>query len=65
MPVLITHGTRDSIVPFHMGEKLYEAAKAPKKFIKVEGAGHHNLSGTAFEEYRTALRELFGVGRKG
>lgn len=65
MPVLITHGTRDSIVPFHMGEKLYEAARAPKKFIKVEGAGHHNLSGAAFEEYRAALKELFGVGRKG
>ena len=65
MPVLITHGTRDSIVPFHMGEKLYERVQAPKKFIKVEGAGHHNLSGVAFSEYQAALRELFGVGRKG
>jgi len=64
MPVLVTHGTRDSVVPFHMGEKLYERIQAPKKFIKVEGAGHHNLSGVAFEEYRTALRELFGVGRR-
>lgn len=59
MPVLITHGTRDSIVPFHMGERLYEAANAPKRFIKVEGAGHHNLSGAAFEEYRQTLAELF------
>jgi hypothetical protein len=25
----------------------------------VEGAGHHNLSGIAFEEYRTAISELF------
>jgi uncharacterized protein len=63
MPVLITHGTRDSIVPFHMGERLYEAARGPKRFIKVEGAGHHNLSGNAFDEYRRALKELFGVGR--
>lgn len=59
MPVLITHGTRDSIVPVAMGERLYEAAPAPKKFIKVEGAGHHNLSGAAFDQYRHALRELF------
>jgi len=59
MPVLVTHGTRDSIVPFHMGERLYEAANAPKRFIKVEGAGHHNLSGAAFDEYRQALAELF------
>lgn len=59
MPVLITHGTRDSIVPFAMGERLYEAAPSPKRFIKVEGAGHHNLSGVAFEEYRAAISELF------
>lgn len=61
MPVLITHGTRDSIVPFHMGERLYEAANGPKRFIRVDGAGHHNLSGAAFDEYRQAVRELFGV----
>ena len=64
VPVLITHGTRDSIVPFSMGEKLFEAAKSPKKFIRVEGAGHHNLSGAAFEEYRAALAELFGVRKR-
>jgi alpha-beta hydrolase superfamily lysophospholipase len=59
MPVLVTHGTRDSIVPVEMGERLYDAASAPKKFIKVEGAGHHNLSGAAFDEYRRALQEIF------
>jgi uncharacterized protein len=59
MPVLITHGTRDSIVPFAMGERLYQAARSPKRFIRVEGAGHHNLSGVAFEEYRAAIAELF------
>ena len=63
MPVLVTHGTRDSIVPFHMGERLYAAANAPKRFIKVEGAGHHNLSGAAFEQYRQALSDLFKLKR--
>ena len=62
MPVLVTHGTRDSIVPVEMGERLYAAAPAPKKLIKVEGAGHHNLSGTAFDQYKSALSELFGLG---
>jgi hypothetical protein len=64
VPVLVTHGTRDSIVPFEMGERLYEAARSPKRFIKVEGAGHHNLSGTAFDQYRAALQDLFKVGKK-
>ncbi len=60
VPVLVTHGTRDSIVPVEMGERLYAAANAPKRFIRVEGAGHHNLSGVAFDQYRQALSELFG-----
>ena len=64
VPVLITHGTRDTIVPFHMGERLYAAANAPKRFVRVEGAGHHNLSGAAFDQYRSALAELFGLGKK-
>ena len=64
MPVLIAHGTRDSIVPYKMGERLYEAARGPKRFIKVEGGGHRDLSGAAFDEYKSALAELFGVGKK-
>jgi len=59
MPVMIAHGTRDSTVPFQMGERLYEAAHAPKRFVKVEGAGHHNLNGAGFEAYRSAIAELF------
>jgi len=63
MPVLVTHGTRDSVVPFEMGERLYNAAHGPKRFVKVEGAGHHNLSGAGFDQYRQALVELFHLKR--
>jgi alpha-beta hydrolase superfamily lysophospholipase len=63
VPVIITHGTRDSVVPFHMGERLFAAANEPKRFVRVEGAGHHNLSGAGNEAYRSALREVFGVTR--
>lgn len=58
VPVIITHGTRDSIVPFHMGERLFQAANEPKRFVRVDGAGHHNLSGAAYSQYRNALDEL-------
>ena len=64
MPVLVTHGTNDAIVPFEMGERLYNAVKGPKRFIKVDGGSHHNLSSAAFSEYRAALAELFGLKRK-
>ncbi len=59
MPVVISHGTRDSIVPFEMGEELYAAAPEPKRFIRVEGAGHHNAGAAGFDQYRQVLPELF------
>jgi uncharacterized protein len=58
VPVVVVHGTRDAVVPYEMGEKLYAAARAPKRFIKVEGGSHHNLSYVAFDDYRAALEWL-------
>ncbi|HUL55364.1 MAG TPA: alpha/beta fold hydrolase [Usitatibacter sp.] len=61
VPVVIAHGTRDSVVPFEMGEELFNAAHEPKRFIRVEGAGHHNVGAAGVEQYRQALTELFGL----
>ena len=61
VPLVVVHGTRDAIVPFEMGEKLYAAARVPKRFIKVEGGSHHNLSYVAFDEYQAALKWLLKV----
>jgi uncharacterized protein len=58
-PVLVVHGTEDRVVPFDMGVKLFDAVRAPKKFIKVDGGTHHNLSYVAFDQYRDALKQLF------
>jgi len=43
-PILIVHGTRDQVVPFSMGQRLFAAAPEPKFFFPVEGAGHNNLA---------------------
>ena len=59
VPVIVAHGTRDTIVPFEMGEQLYNAVQSPKRFIRVEGAGHHNLGAAGAAQYRQALTELF------
>ena len=39
-PVLMVHGTEDATVPIRFGEKLFALAKAPKEFMRIEGAGH-------------------------
>jgi hypothetical protein len=59
LPLLVVHGTSDAVVPYEMGERLFAAAAGPKRFIKVEGGSHHNLSSVAVDQYRAALRELF------
>lgn len=41
IPKLIIHSVDDTIVPFRFGEKLYQAAAGPKKFVRVRG--EHNV----------------------
>ena len=36
-PVLIVHGRDDEIIPFAMGQELYEAAPQPKAFLELDG----------------------------
>ena len=57
-PLLVVHGTEDATVPFEQGERLFERAPAPKRFLAVEGAGHSNVSAVAGERYWGAWREL-------
>jgi dienelactone hydrolase len=40
-PLLVVHGTEDSLVPFELGEEVYRAAKPPKVLVTLEGARHH------------------------
>jgi len=42
VPKLIIHGETDGIVPFSMGQRLYQAACVPKYFFAINGAGHND-----------------------
>jgi fermentation-respiration switch protein FrsA (DUF1100 family) len=55
-PKLIVHGTRDEIVPFRLGESLYELAPPPKSFYAVPEAGHNDLPWVAGAEYGRRLK---------
>ena len=63
VPVVVVHGTRDSVVPVEMGERLYEAARSPKQMVRVEGGSHHNLSSIGYEQYRAAMDKLLKAAR--
>jgi fermentation-respiration switch protein FrsA (DUF1100 family) len=51
VPKLIIHGEDDEIVPFAMGEKLFEASKQPKYFLSITGAGHNDTYMIGGEKY--------------
>jgi fermentation-respiration switch protein FrsA (DUF1100 family) len=57
-PKLIVHGTRDEIVPFRLGKKLYELAAPPKSFYVVPEAGHNDLIWIAGAEYSRQLKQF-------
>jgi fermentation-respiration switch protein FrsA (DUF1100 family) len=58
-PILIMHGERDDVVPIAFGERLYNLAKSPKRFVRLAG-GHSNLGGFgATEAVKTFLEEQF------
>ena len=61
-PVLVIHGTRDSIVPFDMGQKLFEAASAPKALYAVENADHDNPFVEGGQAYRERVRRFILTG---
>ena len=42
-PVLILHGARDTIVPYAMGEQLFDLTKAPKHIVRFLDGNHEDL----------------------
>lgn len=44
MPLLIAHGTHDTIIPFAHGKQLFARAKQPKTFVAMEGSDHSTLT---------------------
>jgi fermentation-respiration switch protein FrsA (DUF1100 family) len=46
VPKLFIHSPEDEVVPYWVGQKLFEAAGGPKEFLKIHG-GHNDGSITA------------------
>jgi alpha-beta hydrolase superfamily lysophospholipase len=60
-PVLVVHGSADSLIPPELGQALYARAPEPKRFVLVEGGSHHSTHSLGQDAYRMAMRELFGM----
>lgn len=66
-PLLVVHGSADQLIPSSLGQRLYEAAPTPKRWVLVDGATHHNAGAIGLAQYRVALQQLWpaelGQGR--
>jgi fermentation-respiration switch protein FrsA (DUF1100 family) len=57
-PVVIIHGTSDVAVPFHHGEILFESAKEPKFFWRIEEGRHIDALSPERPECRRKLADF-------
>jgi uncharacterized protein len=59
-PLLQSHGNRDRIVPFAVGQRLFDAAPGTKRFFTIEGGDHNDPEpdeySVAFEDFLSSLR---------
>lgn len=54
MPKLFMHSTEDNVVPFRIGQQLYEAATGPKEFVPLTG-GHNDAHVECKEKFLGAI----------
>jgi len=57
-PVLVIHGTADSVVPYPLGVHLYEQLRAPKQLLEIPGADHNDLIAPENVPYWTRVRQF-------
>ncbi len=60
-PVLVVHGSEDSLINPELGRALFEQARQPKRFVLVQGGSHHNTNALGQGQVKAALADLFGL----
>jgi alpha-beta hydrolase superfamily lysophospholipase len=63
-PILFVHGTADRFVPPTMTEKLYAAAREPKRLLLIENGNHRNSTDVGYDRYLSAMRELVDLAAR-
>jgi fermentation-respiration switch protein FrsA (DUF1100 family) len=56
-PILIAHGTKDILVPYRLGFKLYKTVKEKAEMLTIPGGHHGDLNG--YPVFRERLKKFF------
>ena len=49
-PLLASHGTSDTLVPYELGRKLFDAAPGPKEFFTIDNGDHNQAEAREYYE---------------
>ena len=55
VPVSVSHGDRDLVIPVRMGREVYASARRPAELLIVRGAGHNDVPDIGGDAYWTWL----------
>jgi fermentation-respiration switch protein FrsA (DUF1100 family) len=58
-PLLIIHSRVDKVVPYRLGERLFEVAREPKEFVRLKRSIHNHLAPDEEALVLEKLKELF------
>ncbi|MDI7259632.1 MAG: alpha/beta hydrolase [Thermodesulfobacteriota bacterium] len=58
VPLLILHGDEDELVPFELGQSLFEKANEPKNFFTILGAHHNDTYDVGGKAYVETIRQF-------
>jgi fermentation-respiration switch protein FrsA (DUF1100 family) len=63
-PTLVLHGEHDSVIPFRLGQRLFESVRGPKQFVAIRGGDHNDPEPADGDRYWSAVREFTdGLGK--
>jgi fermentation-respiration switch protein FrsA (DUF1100 family) len=57
-PALVVHGDRDRVIPYRMGQRLYDGLPGPKRFVTIPGGDHNDPAPADADLYWGAVRDF-------
>jgi pimeloyl-ACP methyl ester carboxylesterase len=62
-PLLVLHGDQDEIIPFEQGQRVFAAARQPKQFYPIKGAGHNDTFIAGGDGYYERFKSFIETSR--
>jgi fermentation-respiration switch protein FrsA (DUF1100 family) len=63
-PVLVIHGDRDSVIPYALGQRLFEGLREPKRFVTIKDGDHNDPAPVDPAVYWTPIDEFIASLRR-